>query len=210
MLTVNIKEKSFGTNEVLKDVVFEITEPGIYGVIGKNGQGKTTMFKCILGIERYKGDCMLRDKKVTLREVGWCDAEPAVYDELTAEEFYTFYGHLVKQRVVIDKILFELPKNRLIKEFSTGMKKKVYLNAVLQKAYPLYILDEPFNGLDIESNYYLMRYLVSLSEHSIVIISSHMIDTLYKYCKTIFMLKDKSIKHYDKEEFSQIEEEFFK
>ncbi|MDM1397526.1 ABC transporter ATP-binding protein [Myroides odoratimimus] len=210
MLKVNIKEKSYGNHLVLKDIQFTIDKPGIYGVMGKNGEGKTTLFKCMLGLEKYKGTAELNDKILFLQEVGWCGAEPAVYDELTAEEFYTFYQHLTRQKGEDKKLLFDLPSDKLIKEFSTGMKKKVYLNAVLQKEYKMYILDEPFNGLDIEANYYLIKYLEHLSQDSIVFISSHIADVLYKYCEAIFMIKDQSIKCYQQEDFKEIEEEFFK
>lgn len=210
MLKVNIKEKSYGNHLVLKDIQFTIDKPGIYGVMGKNGEGKTTLFKCMLGLEKYTGTVELNDKILSLQAVGWCGAEPAVYDELTAEEFYTFYQHLIQQKGQGNQFLFELPTDKLIKEFSTGMKKKVYLNAVLQKEYKMYILDEPFNGLDIEANYYLMKYLEHLSQESIVFISSHIADVLYKHCQDIFMIKNKGIKCYEQEEFKEIEEEFFK
>ncbi|WP_025124951.1 ATP-binding cassette domain-containing protein [Myroides odoratimimus] len=210
MLKVSIKEKSYGNHLVLKDIQITIDKPGIYGIMGKNGEGKTTLFKCMLGLEKYKGTVELKDKVLSLQEVGWCSAEPAVYDELTAEEFYTFYQHLMRQKGLENQLLFDLPSDKLIKEFSTGMKKKVYLNAVLQKEYKMYILDEPFNGLDIEANYYLMKYLEHLSQESIVFISSHIADVLYKHCQAIFMIKDKTIKCYEQEEFTEIEEEFFK
>ncbi|MGL4582573.1 MAG: ATP-binding cassette domain-containing protein [Flavobacterium sp.] len=209
MLKVHIKEKRYGNQVILEDVKLHITTPGIYGVMGKNGQGKTTMFKCILGLENYTGSSILNDKIISMQDVGWCGAEPAVYDELTAGEFYKFYQHLIQQKVKGQQLLFDLPSDKLIKEFSTGMKKKVYLNAVLQKEYTMYILDEPFNGLDIESNYYLMKYLVHLSQHSIIFISSHIVDVLYKHCKAIYMIKDKGITIYPQEEFDKIEEAFF-
>jgi ABC-2 type transport system ATP-binding protein len=210
MLKVNIEQKGYGNHIVLKNVLLEIDTPGIYGVIGKNGQGKTTLFKCILGLENYVGKSWLNGKSVNMQTTAWCSAEPAVYDELTSKEFYRFYNHLTGDKESSDTLLFELPTDKLIKEFSTGMKKKVYLNAVLQKEYDMYILDEPFNGLDIESNYYLMKYLEQLAKRSIVLVSSHIIDVLYKHCDGIFMVKNQEVKRYLKEEFGKIEEEFFK
>ncbi|MDR0228782.1 MAG: ATP-binding cassette domain-containing protein [Flavobacteriaceae bacterium] len=210
MLKVKIEQKEYGDHIVLKNVLLEIDTPGIYGVIGKNGQGKTTLFKCILGLENYVGQSTLGGNNLDMRTTAWCSAEPAVYDELTSKEFYRFYNHLSGKKESSKALLFELPSDKLIKEFSTGMKKKVYLNAVLQREYEMYILDEPFNGLDIESNYYLMKYLEQLAKHSIILISSHIIDVLYKHCHGIFMVKNQEVKKYIKEEFGKIEEEFFK
>ncbi|MCC9041533.1 ATP-binding cassette domain-containing protein [Myroides sp. M-43] len=209
MLKIHIKEKRYGNQVVLENVKFHIATPGIYGVMGKNGQGKTTMFKCMIGLEKYTGSSTLNDNVISTQGVGWCGAEPAVYNELTAEEFYKFYQHLIQQKMEGQQLLFDLPSDKLIKEFSTGMKKKVYLNAIFQKEYPMYILDEPFNGLDIESNYYLMKYLLHLSERSIIFISSHIVDVLYKHCKSIYVIKEKGITLYPQEEFDKIEGTFF-
>jgi ABC-2 type transport system ATP-binding protein len=89
------------------------------------------------------------------------------------------------------------------------MKKKAYLNAVLQKKYAIYVFDEPFNGLDLESNYILMAYIKEIAKDSIVFISSHILELLYKDCDCIFLLKDKKIKGFDKNDFPEIEKELF-
>lgn len=89
------------------------------------------------------------------------------------------------------------------------MKKKTYLNAVFQKEFSIYILDEPFNGLDLESNYLLMNYIRELSKRSIIFISSHILEILYKDCDKIFLLKSKNIQGFEKIHFSEIEKELF-
>jgi ABC-2 type transport system ATP-binding protein len=116
--------------------------------------------------------------------------------------------------IKIDKIgannlLFEVPKDKLIREFSTGMKKKVYLNAVFQKVYPVYFLDEPFNGLDLESNFILIKFLKEQAQKSIIIISSHIMEILYANCLEIFVLKNKTVLIFEKQNFDLIEETLF-
>jgi ABC-2 type transport system ATP-binding protein len=106
--------------------------------------------------------------------------------------------------------IFEVPEKQLIRGFSTGMKKKTYLNAVFQKKFPIYILDEPFNGLDLESNYLLMNYIREISNTSIIFISSHILEILYKECDKIFLLKDKKITEFDKDDFFEIEDKLFR
>jgi len=209
MLKIQIDQKKYGDKIILEDIKINIDKPGIYGVIGKNGHGKTTLFKCILGLERYNGSCFLNQEKLMLQNAGWIPTEPPIYDELTANEFYDFYAHLLDLKTFIFNEIFEVPENQLIREFSTGMKKKTYLNAVFQKDFLIYILDEPFNGLDLESNYLLMNYIRELSKTSIVLISSHILEILYKDCDKIFLLKDKKVTEFEKNEFSEIEKNLF-
>ena len=209
MLTINILEKKYTTQLILEKINLKIDTFGIYGLVGKNGQGKTTLFKCILGLENYKGESYINNSKIALKNVAWCPAEPSIYGELTAKEFYEFYKNLLDLNETIINPLFEVPENKLIREFSTEMKKKVYLNAIFQKNYPIYFLDEPFNGLDLEANYILMQYLIKKSKESIIIISSHIMDILYNNCKQIFVVNNKSLTQFEKENFNHIQKLIF-
>lgn len=209
MLKIQIDQKKYNDKLILENIKINIETPGIYGVIGKNGHGKTTLFKCMLGIENYKGNCYLNQEKLLLQNTGWIPTEPTIYDELTANEFYDFYAKLLDLKTFVFNEIFEVPENQLIREFSTGMKKKTYLNAVFQKDFLIYILDEPFNGLDLESNYLLMNYIREISKTSIVFISSHILEILYKDCDKIFLLKDKKVTKFEKNEFSEIEKNLF-
>ncbi len=209
MLKIQIDQKKYGDKIILENIKINIDQPGIYGVIGKNGHGKTTLFKCILSLESYKGSCFLNQEKLMLQNAGWIPTEPPIYEELTANEFYDFYAHLLNLKTFAFNEIFEVPENQLIREFSTGMKKKTYLNAVFQKDFLIYVLDEPFNGLDLESNYLLMNYIRELSKTSIVLISSHILEILYKDCDKIFLLKDKKVTEFEKNEFSEIEKNLF-
>lgn len=209
MLTIHIDQKKYNDKIILENIKINIDKPGIYGVIGKNGHGKTTLFKCMLGLEKFQGNCMINQEKVLLQNAGWIPTEPAIYGELTAKEFYDFYAHLLDLKKSTFHPIFEVPANQLIREFSTGMKKKTYLNAVFQKEFLIYILDEPFNGLDLESNYLLMNHIRELSKTSIIFISSHILEILYKDCDAIFLLKNKKIQEFEKSQFSIIEKELF-
>lgn len=206
MLEINISGKKYFDKIILQNINITIEKNGIYGVIGKNSHGKTTFFKCILGLTNYEGNCSINNNRVLLQNTGWVPTEPPIYEELTAKEFCNFYTHLLDLKKTSNKPLFEVSENQLIKEFSTGMKKKVYLNAVFQKEYTLYILDEPFNGLDLESNFVLMNYLRQLSKTSIILISSHILEILYKDCDKIFLVKDMRIETFERNKFEKIEE----
>ncbi len=209
MLVINIKEKKYTQEIVLQNSTIHIEKPGIYGLVGKNGQGKTTLFKCVLGLEKFSGTCSLNSNKIELNSIAWCPTEPSVYGELTSNEFYEFYRKLLNIKEVTAKPLFEISDNKLIRDFSTGMKKKVYFNAVFQKEYPLYFLDEPFNGLDLESNHILIQFLKQKAQKSILIISSHILEILFATCLEIFVVKNKTVVGFEKQNFDRIEEVLF-
>lgn len=209
MLDISITQKNFGTKIILENLVLFIKDPGIYGFVGKNGQGKTTLFKCILSLTAFEGEITFTKNKVQLKEIAWCPTEPALYEELTAQEFYDFYQELTANKNKNTPLLFDVPNQQLLKDFSTGMKKKTYLNAVFQNDYPIYILDEPFNGLDIESNYILMQFLKEKSKNSIVLISSHILEILYSNCASIYVINNKSIQHFEKDRFNEVAETLF-
>ena len=168
---------------------FELSE-GLNIILGENGEGKTTFFKCIKSLTDFEGSVLMNNIKLTQSEIAWSPTEPIIYEELTSKEFSKFYCELLKIPHN-DFCLFDVPQNKLIKEFSTGMKKKANLNAILQKRYKVYVFDEPFNGLDLESNYQLLLYIKEISKSSIVFISSHILEILYKECDMIFIMKNK-------------------
>jgi ABC-2 type transport system ATP-binding protein len=209
MLVINIKEKKYTQEIVLQNSTIHIEQPGIYGLVGKNGQGKTTLFKCVLGLEKFSGTCSLNSKKIELNDIAWCPTEPSVYGELTSNEFCEFYRKLLNIKETTAKPLFEISDNKLIRDFSTGMKKKVYFNAIFQKEYPIYFLDEPFHGLDLESNHVLIQFLKQKAQKSIIIISSHILEILYANCLEIFVVKNKAVVGFEKQNFDRIEEVLF-
>lgn len=209
MLDISISKKEFGSKIIFENINIEIHENGIYGVVGKNGKGKTTLFKCMLSLTPFEGKINFKSEVLKSQKIAWCPTEPALYEELTAAEFYDFYRELTSSTSNNSKMLFDVTENQLIKNFSTGMKKKTYLNAVFQNEYPIYILDEPFNGLDLESNYILVQYLKEKSKSSIILISSHILEILYANCESIFVIKDKNILNFQKDDFQKIEEKLF-
>lgn len=209
MLDISISKKEFANKIILENINIEIHKNGIYGIVGKNGEGKTTLFKCMLSLTSFEGKISFENEALKSQKALWCPTEPALYEELTATEFYDFYRELTSMTSNNSKMIFDVTENQLIKNFSTGMKKKTYLNAVFQNEYPIYILDEPFNGLDLEANYILVQYLKEKSKSSIIIISSHILEILYANCESIFVIKDKKIVNFQKSDFQKIEEKLF-
>lgn len=211
MLKIKINSIFYAKQEdsILGNINVEILQPGVYGVIGKNGAGKTTFFKSLIKDVNFKGQVLLDNQALFRSSIMWCPAEPIVYNELTGKEFINFFSQLTSGLNVDEKsYFFSLPQDDFIANYSTGMRKKVYLNALLSKNYSLYIFDEPFNGLDIESNLKLIKHIKELSKTKIVFVSSHILESLFSFCDEIFLVKNKELQNFKKREFSEIKKYF--
>ncbi|MFA5973284.1 MAG: AAA family ATPase [Lentimicrobiaceae bacterium] len=105
-----------------------------------------------------------------------------------------------------------LPLDNLIETYSTGMKKKLALLGVLKQNKQIFLLDEPFNGLDLETNKILELIITTLKEKGkTVFVSSHIINPLLTVCNQIHYLENgKFTKTFEKENFHHIEDELFK
>ncbi|GET46115.1 ATP-binding cassette domain-containing protein [Capnocytophaga felis] len=191
MLTININDKKYSSKVILQNIELQIPKNGLYGFVGKNGSGKTTLFKCVSHLTDFQGEILYKNKKLLPQQIAFLTTEPFLYEHLTVGEFYNFFRKLAQINHSQEPI-FDVNKNLLIKELSTGMRKKVYFNAVFQKKYDIYIFDEPFNGLDLESVFSIKKLLTTLSENHIVFISSHILETL-KDCHKIFLLENNSL-----------------
>lgn len=202
MLTININDKKYSSKVILQNIKLEIPKNGLYGFVGKNGSGKTTFFKCISHLTDFKGEISYKDEILLPQQIAFLPTEPFLYEHLTVGEFYDFFQKLIKikQR---QNFIFDIDKNLLVKELSTGMRKKVYFNAVFQKEYDLYIFDEPFNGLDLESVFSIKKLLITLAKNHIVFISSHILETL-KDCDKIYLLQNHSLTSFENHQLEEL------
>ena len=103
--------------------------------------------------------------------------------------------------------IFDLPLDDLIDTYSTGMKKKLAFLGVMALDRPILILDEPFNGVDVESNEKIFQILERVKEQGkIILLSSHILSSLTNICDKISFLKEGAIfKTYRREEFPELE-----
>jgi len=210
MIKMNDLSKVFGDKEVLKNVSMEFSKGNVYGIVGENGAGKTTLFRCIAGLESYSGE-IISDVTPLKNHLGLLLTDPFFFSMITGREYIRLLCNARgKTNLDIDsKNIFDLPLNHYASTYSTGMKKKLAITAILLQENEYFILDEPFNGVDIQSNIILTEIILKLKElNKIVIISSHIFSTLSETCDEIHLLrKGEQIKSVQKSGFKNLEQE---
>ncbi|MDR1756345.1 MAG: ATP-binding cassette domain-containing protein [Culturomica sp.] len=195
MIDIRNLSKNFGTLQVLKNIDIRF-EPGkVYGIIGENGAGKTTLFRCIAGLENYDGE--IRSGLHPLKNyLGFLPTDPFFFSKITGKEYIRLLCNARKKEMpnLESKNIFDLPLNQYASTYSTGMKKKLALTAILLQENHYFILDEPFNGIDIHSNIIVVDLIKKLKAlGKTVLISSHIFSTLKETCDEIYPLKDGKI-----------------
>ncbi|MRM82461.1 ATP-binding cassette domain-containing protein [Riemerella anatipestifer] len=210
MIRVSELSKNYGKNEILKNISMEFSRGKVYGIVGENGAGKTTLFRCIAGLESYKGE-IISDSTPLKNHLGLLLANSFFFSKMTGKEYIKLLCNARgKTNLELDsKNIFDLPLNQYASTYSTGMKKKLAITAILLQENEYFILDEPFNGVDIQSNIILTEIILKLKElNKVVLISSHIFSTLSDTCDEIHLLrKGEQIKTIQKSEFKRLEEE---
>lgn len=210
MISIKNLYKSYGSKQVLHNINVTFESGKVYGIVGENGAGKTTLFRCIAGLENYEGT--ITASAMPLKNLlGLLLTETYIFEKITGAEYIQL---LCNSRSIaltnIDiKNIFDLPLQQYAATYSTGMKKKLVLTAILLQPNQYYIFDEPFNGVDIQSNIIIAEIILKLKElQKVVIISSHIFSTLSQTCDQIHLLQNGSIaKTVQKQDFALLENE---
>ena len=208
MISIKDLSKSYGSKVVLENINLNFEKGKVYGIVGENGSGKTTLFKCIAGIEKHKGAILCEYGKPK-DFLGYLQTEPYFFSKITGNEYIQLLCNArnVTNTDIKEKNIFDLPLNEYAVKYSTGMRKKLAFTAILLQENKLFILDEPFNGVDFEGVHILYDIIGNLkSENKIVIVSSHIIETLFHTCDKIAILQNGQIeKIYEKSEYEQLQ-----
>lgn len=200
-----------GKSNVIDSLNLPLVRNNIHGVVGLNGAGKTTLLNSIYGLtKRNSGEVSCDGRNINKKDISYLVTENYFYSDITAREYLSLFKNPLFD---LDKWneLFSLPLDNIIDSYSTGMKKKLALLGILKQDKSIMILDEPFNGLDIETCRIIRSILLRLKDRGkTIIITSHIIETLTNLCDFIHYLENGKIKYSkDKLDFAEFERKLF-
>ncbi len=195
-------KKSFDSKEVIKGASFTFERGKIYGLLGRNGSGKTTLFNCInedLIVD--SGNVYIeKDGKQSHLEgddVGYVLSTPSVPTFLTAREFLKFFVDINKDKIdnpknideYFDMIsILEEDRDRLLKDYSLGMKNKMQMLVNFIANPSVLLLDEPLTSFDVVVAEEMKRLLVAQKKDNIIIFSTHIMELAMELCDEIVIL----------------------
>lgn len=208
-----IKEISilYNGTGVIRNLSLSLAEGNIHGIVGLNGAGKTTLLHALYGLKKINsGEIEYNGSSISKKMASYLETESFFYSNITGREYLSLFRNKLFDVEQWNK-LFALPLDKIIDVYSTGMKKKLALMGVLKQDKPIIILDEPFNGLDLETCRILRSILLRLREKDkTIIVTSHILETLTNLCDFIHYLEDGQIKYSKrKEEFEEFEQKLF-
>lgn len=201
-LRIEHLKKSFEEKEVLKDITFTFQPGKIYGLLGRNGAGKTTLFNCLnQDISVDAGRFFLRDtdaeQPLGMEDIGYVLSTPQVPEFLTAREFLKFFVVInaasIPNKMDLDAYfdLVNLDKedrDRLLKDFSHGMKNKMQMLINIIASPKVLLLDEPLTSLDVVVAEEMKNILRDLKKDRILILSTHIMELAFDLCDEIVLL----------------------
>ena len=201
--------KKYGDNLVLNDISFSFESGKIYGLLGRNGSGKTTFFNCLddlIPFEKGKFYIETDDgKKESLEgNIGLVLTNPMLPEFLTGYEFIKTYMEINK----IDELdaiedyfkkisLTKEEQNKLIVEYSMGMKNKLQILMCIISKPKIILLDEPLTSIDVIVAKEIKDIFKSLKKDHIIIFSTHILELATSICNEIVILNNKNLELID-------------
>jgi ABC-2 type transport system ATP-binding protein len=214
MISITDLVACYGSRKILNHINWSLDSGMIHGLVGLNGSGKTTLLKTMYGlIKPVSGVMTLDEQPFNKRFISLLDTEPYFYHGINGSEYLSLFKSDKAFNFIAGEwaLLFHLELTELIDNYSTGMKKKLALLGIIKANKPFILLDEPFNGLDLESSRVLTAVLKKMKEQGkTIVITSHMLETLTGLCDRIHYLKDGIIrKTYKPEDADTMKSEIF-
>ena len=192
---------------VLSGFSLQLRPHEVVGLIGLNGAGKTTFLKTLSGLhEGFRCDSIrLNGQTVGFRDKGFKLRRYTVFAEDNSFQYFTFREYLSYAAAAYKKELpdadrlvrgfhFEDYTGTLLKDLSTGNKKKAFLITAFALKRPLLLLDEPVNGLDFQSTEYLYQLIAGYKEYGTVLFSSHILESITLTSDRVLVLEEGQIR----------------
>ena len=193
---------SFDKKCVLKNINFTFESGKIYGLLGRNGAGKTTFFNCLNeDLKCDSGEFYLSDgknnKKIESSDIGYVLSTPVVPEFLTGREFLKYFIDINKDNIkdlkTIDEY-FDIVKidmedrDKLMKDYSHGMKNKMQMLIYLIASPNILLLDEPLTSFDVVVAEEMKELLKKMKKNRILIFSTHIMELALDLCDEIVVL----------------------
>ena len=200
-LKVENVSKHFGSKLAVDNINFEINEPGVFGLLGTNGAGKSTTIRMILGIlKKDSGNITWNGKPVERKNInfGYLPEERGIYPKTKIYEQLIFFAELkgMKKEDACKEIDYwmkrlkvEEYKNMTAEKLSKGNQQKIQFIISILHNPELIILDEPFSGLDPVNTEMLREVILELVEKGkYIVMSSHQMTSIEEFCKDIVII----------------------
>ena len=211
--------KNFDKKEVLKGASFEFEQGHIYGLLGRNGAGKTTFFNCVNDdLRPDSGSFSIeengRERPLSGDDIGYVLSTPVVPEFLTAREFLKFFldvngAHLNDKRTIDE--YFEMmsiepeDRDKLLKDYSHGMKNKMQMLVNFIANPPILLLDEPLTSFDVVVADEMKKLLRNMKGSHIIIFSTHILELAVDLCDDIVILSGGVLEKIEKEHLDNSE-----
>ncbi len=208
MLRIRGLSKRFGDKEVLRGLDLTVPEGSIFGFIGKNGAGKTTAMKTVLGLLRadsgeieVSGERVVYGQTATNRYIGYLPDVPEFYSFMNAPEYLAFCGEITgmdksdiaaRSSELLGLVGLQNEKHR-IKGFSRGMKQRLGIAQALLNRPRLLICDEPTSALDPVGRKEILDILLAVREQTTVLFSTHILSDVERICTDVALLDEGNI-----------------
>lgn len=196
--------KDFGDKKVLKGINHTFESGKIYGLLGRNGAGKTSLFNCLSGevnMDQGSASLILNDKHKPLmdEDIGYVFSLPILPEFLTGYEFVRFFMDINRDKIPPDATIesyFDFIKinqtdrHQLIKSYSHGMKNKIQMLCFIIKRPPLILLDEPLTSFDVVVALEIKKLLRAMKDEHIIIFSTHILQLATDLCDELVILNN--------------------
>ena len=201
-LVIENLSKNFDKKCVLKNINFTFESGKIYGLLGRNGAGKTTFFNCLNeDLKCDSGEFYLSDGKsnkiIESSDIGYVLSTPVVPEFLTGREFLKYFIDINKDNIkdlkTIDEY-FDIVKidmedrDKLMKDYSHGMKNKMQMLIYLIASPNILLLDEPLTSFDVVVAEEMKELLKKMKKNRILIFSTHIMELALDLCDEIVVL----------------------
>ncbi len=214
MINIDNLAVSYGDHPVLDGLTLALPLNSVHGLVGMNGAGKTTLLITMAGfVKPVRGTIQIEGRQLHRRDLSFMETDNFFYSNITGREYLGLFTAPPDMPDTDEwNRIFRLPLDQVIDTYSSGMKRKLALAGVLRQDKQVVILDEPFNGLDLESSRLLSLIVLRLKERGkTVLVTSHILGSLTGICDSIHLLANGKISFTrEKKDFNGLEQEIFR